>query len=142
MLSLTCALPVPDANSFSTLAGSATKFLRAACLGASCVLIAAPMATASVVRPVDCIPPVDSQYVGVLQQFHQGWPIGSGHIEFGDPSHKQFENCTSPPTAPGSTTHSFSSTLTGILTTNGINPVPVSAPADVTVLVTFESLVT
>lgn len=97
--------------------------------------------SASIVAPAPCLPPVNSEYIPVLLGFHQGWPIGTGHIEFSNPIHDQFSNCNPlPPSVPGSmVTDSFTSTLQGTLTTNGLNPMAISAPAGVSVNVIFLS---
>ncbi len=105
-------------------------------------LLTSLTASASMVALAACVPPVASEYVGTLQQFHQGWPIGAGHIEFSDPSHRQFNPPCNPlpPSVPGSmNTDVFASTLLGTLTTNGLNPTAISAPAGVSVNVTFVS---
>jgi hypothetical protein len=112
----------------------------------SILLLAMPFAAlpalAAVIRPASCLPPVSSEYIGVLQRFHQGWPIGTGHIEFANPIHDRFSSCNPlPPDTMGATaTDAFSSRLTGVLTMNGINPMMIDAPAAVSVLVTFEGL--
>jgi hypothetical protein len=101
------------------------------------------LVSASVIATSTCLPPSNGGYVGDTNRYHNGWPVGSGRIEFGNPQHNNFSTCTpAPPPIPGaSSIHVFSSSLSGILTFDGLNPVGISAPGDMTVLVAFAGMV-
>jgi hypothetical protein len=68
------------------------------------VTLLAPAAAlrADVIRGEDCLPPVDSHYVGVINQLHQMYGPG---IVLKNPDHFRFANCTPPPpSVPGAMT--------------------------------------
>ena len=89
-------------------------------------------ARAQVCTASDCLPPANSAYTGI---FHQNYFWFGLPVDLTNPIHDSFTACDPPPPSGGTTVHSFSSLVHGVVMVGPNPPLPFTAPAMVTVAV-------
>ncbi len=96
------------------------------------------LAAAAVVATSDCLPPAGQHVKYTSPDFHARFTDGSNVFDLSNPVHGGFTACLAPPVA-GSQLHSFGSTVYFDLSINNGPSSQFSAPAAVSVIVTFNN---
>ncbi len=127
-------------SNFSALKQSARRLSRLM-LGAivAALVVLPPFASAAVVATADCLPPLGQHFKYTNPGFHARFVGGGNVFDLTNPVHGGFTACVAPPLA-GSQLHSFGSTVFFDLSVNAGPSSQFSAPAAVSVLVTFDTL--
>ena len=126
-------------SNFSALKQSAKRLSRLV-LGAivAALVVLPPFASAAVVATADCLPPLGQHFKYTNPGFHARFVGGGNVFDLTNPVHGGFTACVAPP-LPGNQLHSFGSTVFFDLSINNGPSSQFSAPAAVSVIVTFNN---
>lgn len=121
-----------------TLQHSAER-LREVVFGAmvAALVVLPQLVSAAVVASSDCLPPLGQHFKYTNPGFHARFVGGGNVFDLTNPVHGGFTACVAPPLV-GSQLHSFGSTVFFDLSVNAGPSTQFSAPAAVSVIVTFD----
>ena len=138
---MNCApMPLNRRSNFSALQHGHIRLRGLVSAAIVAVLVALPqLAVAAVVATADCLPPLGQHFKYTAPGYHARFTDGTNVFDLTNPIHGGFTACVAPPVS-GSQVHSFGSTVFFDLSINNGPSSQFSAPAAVSVMVTFNNL--